>query len=113
MLPRSARLRNTRDFRRVYAQGRSYVHPLMVVHLRTNRGTDCRIGFSVGKKLGDAVARNRVKRRLREAFRQRLNDLRGGVDIVVVGRKPALTAPFAEVCAAVNELLVRAGCLKE
>ncbi len=112
MLPRSARLRNTREFRRVYAQGRSHVHPLMVLYARTNRGADRRIGFSVGKKLGDAVARNRVKRRLREAFRRRFSEVRPGVDIVIVGRKGVLSAAFEDVCAAAAELLTKAGCLR-
>lgn len=120
MLPAEQRLRTNRDFRRIYARGRSHAHPLAVLHVLWRTGDDAdaapgrRIGFVVSKKQGGAVIRNRIKRRLREAVRLRLNDLReGAFDMIVVGRTRAKTAEWREVQAAIEELLRRANMLRK
>ena len=120
MLPTEQRLRNNRDFRAIYARGRSYVHPLAVLYSVRRTGDAVtaapgrRIGFVVSKKQGDAVVRNRIKRRLREAVRLRLSDLRDGpYDVIFVGRGRLKTALWSEVQAAVDELLRRAGLFRE
>jgi len=57
-----------------------------------------RVGFTVTKKVGNAVVRNRVRRRLREAVRiHAAGDMQPGSDYVIVGREDVLTAPFAEI----------------
>ena len=68
-----------------------------------------RIGFSVSKRVGGAVVRNRVKRRLREAVRRTLADLPPGWDIIIGARPPAATAEYATLDTAMRELLARAG----
>lgn len=68
-----------------------------------------RIGFSVSKRVGGAVVRNRVKRRLREAVRVRLTSLTPGWDIVVSARPAAASAPFETLDAEIGALLQRAG----
>ena len=68
--PRSARLLRHADFERVYKQGRRHFAAHMTVfYLRAEQGEGLRIGFTVGRALGGAVERNRMKRRLREAVR--------------------------------------------
>ena len=118
MLPAEQRLRENRDFRTIYARGRSHVHRLAVIYSLRRAGENAqsppgrRIGFVVSKKQGDAVVRNRIKRRLREAVRLRLGDLREGpFDLIFVGRGRLKSAPWAEVQAAVDELLRRANLL--
>ena len=115
MLPAEQRLRENRDFRIVYARGRSHVHGLAVIYTLRRTGANAqaapgrRIGFVVSKKQGDAVVRNRIKRRLREAVRIRLSELREGPDdIIFVGRGRLKSAAWEEVRAAVDELLRRA-----
>ena len=119
MLPTEQRLRKNRDFRTIYAKGRSHVHSLAVLYVlrRTGDGVALapgrRVGFVVSKKQGDAVVRNRIKRRLREAVRERLPDLREGpYDVTFVGRGRLKTASWPEVQSAVDELLRRAGLLR-
>ena len=57
-----------------------------------------RVGFTVTKKVGNAVVRNRVRRRLREAVRTHAaGDMLPGSDYVIVGREEVLTAPFSEI----------------
>ena len=69
-----------------------------------------RVGFSVGKHVGNAVVRNRVKRRLREVVRQ--VDLQEGWDLVFIARGPVAQEDFRQVQRAAHELLRRAGILQ-
>jgi len=81
--PKSARVRSSREFQRVYnAKVRISAGPL-VVYGRPNGGTMTRLGLSVPKRSGNAVRRNAIKRRLREAFRHARAGLPPGYDVVV------------------------------
>ena len=115
MLPADQRLRANRDFRFVYARGRSYAHGLAVLYALQRSGPKAqaapgrRIGFVLSKKQGDAADRNRMKRQLREAVRLRLPDLQDGpFDLVFVGRKGLAAASWPEIQTAVEELFRRA-----
>src|ERR1700722_12904247 len=118
MLPSDQRLRSNKDFRCVYARSKSHVHPLAVIYVMRRTGGSAepianRVGFVVSKKQGCAVIRNRIKRRLREAVRERWHELDGKPhDIIFVGRKRLYSAGSQEVTDAVDELLKRSGLLK-
>jgi ribonuclease P protein component len=93
--PRTARLLKHADFERVYKQGRrQFSSHMTVFYLRQPEG-NARIGFTVGRVLGGAVERNRIKRRLRDAVRQRRAILKGPVDVVINPKKSVLTAEFS------------------
>src|SRR5277367_50275 len=109
--PRAARLLKHSDFERVYKQGRRHFSSHMTVfYLRQAEGVSSpsispqdaalekssRVGFTVGKVLGGAVVRNRIKRRLREAVRLRRAALKdaGAVDVVINPKKSVLTLEF-------------------
>ena len=112
MLPRDCRLRSNRDFQRVYRSGRSWAHPLAALHVLP-QPTGRRLGISVSGKVGGAVQRNRVRRRLRELLRARLSGWKDGVDAVLVARKAAVEADFASLGQAVDELARRAHLVRE
>ena len=112
MLPSASRLRQRSAFGRIYAKGRSYVTDLVVVYILPNKGHVTRIGFSVSKKLGNAVKRNRVKRLLREAAREMLPHISDGYDVVVVARNRAAGAVYGDVYAALYGRLQKTGILK-
>jgi ribonuclease P protein component len=100
--PRGARLLKHSEFERVYKQGRRHFSSHMTVfYLLQARGADetssARVGFTVGRVLGGAVERNRIKRRLREAVRMRRAGLSRAVDIVINPKKSILTVEFARV----------------
>lgn len=93
--PRSARLLKHADFDRVYKQGRRHFSShITVFYLRQAEGS-ARVGFTVGRVLGGAVDRNRIKRRLRDAVRQRRSLLPEAVDIVINPKKSVLRMKFA------------------
>jgi ribonuclease P protein component len=95
--PRNVRLLRHADFERVYQQGRRQFFPHMTVFYRPREfGQDLRVGFTVGKVLGGAVERNRIKRRVREAVRQRRR-ANVAVDVVINPKKSVLTVKFAEL----------------
>ena len=82
------------DFRRIYARGKSAVSPCVVVYCRKNRLGTNRVGFTVSKKLGKAVVRNRIRRRLREIMRLSQERLEQGYDLILVARSRAVDAEY-------------------
>jgi ribonuclease P protein component len=102
------RLASEADFRRTRSEGRSWAHPLLGLHARQSGFAHFRAGIAVGKRVGGAVQRNRVKRRVRELLRDRLAELTPGWDVVISARPPAAGATFAELGAAIDQLLSRA-----
>ncbi|MFC1945621.1 ribonuclease P protein component [Chloroflexota bacterium] len=97
------------QYARVYENGKSWANRLFVVKASPNELGVARYGFSVGRRVGNAVVRNRVKRRLREIVRSL--PLRAGWDIVVIARGAAGVASFTEGREAFLNLLLRAGVL--
>ena len=94
--PRSGRLLRHADFERVYKQGRRhFAAHITVFYLRRTDGDGMRVGFTVGKVLGGAVERNRMKRRLRESVRLSRPADAPAVDVVINPKKSVLTAEFS------------------
>src|SRR5437016_349945 len=105
--PRAARLLRHADFERVYKKGRRHFSASMTVfYLQRAQLQDggkspvapgMRVGFTVGRALGGAVQRNRMKRRLREAVRQRRQACSVPVDVVINPKKSLLTTEFSQL----------------
>ena len=87
-------LKQNSDFRRVYARGKSAVSPCAVVYCRKNRLGRNRTGYTLSKKLGSAVVRNRVRRRLREIVQLNSAQLHQGYDLVIVARQRAVDVSY-------------------
>ena len=105
-------LKNNRDVRRLYRRGKSAAHPLMAVYCRGNGGKENRVGVTVSAKLGGAVWRNRVKRRLRALYRENEEKFRAGQDLILIGRKPAHDAGYSDLERAFLRLSEKLGLLK-
>ena len=84
-------------FRRLYQKGRSAANSYLVVYCRKNSLSENRIGLTVSAKLGHAVVRNRIRRRLREIYRLHEAELRRGAELVVVARSRRVTASYGEL----------------
>ena len=111
---RGGRLSRSAEFERVYRRGRSCANRHLVLHVFENPSADGpRLGLSVSRRVGGAVARNHVKRLVREAFTSLAPGLRDGYDVVVVARPAAAELADREglegVQAALAELAERAG----
>ncbi|MCH7744508.1 MAG: ribonuclease P protein component [Chloroflexi bacterium] len=102
-------LRKTKDFAAVRREGRSWPDRLLVLAARRNGLEVSRFGFTVGKRVGNAVVRNKIKRRLKEAVP--LNQVQQGWDIVLIARKDASSAEYHRLKRSMTGLLKRAGVL--
>lgn len=117
MLPAANRLRSNKDFRQVYAQGKSHISSYAVIYVMLrpdDSAGSLRIGFVVSKKQGKAVVRNRMKRRFRDAIQAFLPALYSDTpcDVVFVLRSRLKTASWEDVQSVAAELLRRGGLLK-
>ena len=107
----SCSLKLNHIFRRLYSTA-GQANSLLVLYARPNRTGKNRIGITAGKKLGKAVVRNRVRRRLREVYRLNEEKFQPGWDIVVVARSRSITASFEKLTDAYLSLAQKAGILK-
>jgi ribonuclease P protein component len=111
MLPRHLRLRRSQDFDTVRREGSRWQGRGLTLNARPNDLPHSRYGFVVSGRVGNAVVRNRIKRRLREAIRGWLPALAGGYDVVLIAHAPAAQASYHELEAETGKLLRRAGIL--
>lgn len=102
------RLRRQRDFDRVFARRCSAGDRLLVVHVEAGDLEWTRLGIKAGRRVGGAVTRSRVRRRLREAFRLKQHDLPAGLDVVCVVRSPAAAASVEDFSRSLETLIARA-----
>ena len=79
-------LRRNNDFRRAYSRGRSAAEKCLVVYAKRNGSRGNRLGLTVSAKIGCAVVRNRIRRRLREIYRLHEEEFLPGRDLVIVAR---------------------------
>ncbi len=101
-------LNKNREFARVYARGKSYVHPYLVLYVAKNRLGHVRVGLTATKKVGGAVQRNRARRVLRAALCEHLLPNAGGYDIILVARTRTPALKSGQVSAALARLMEKA-----
>ena len=107
----SGALKLNHIFRRLYS-GSGHANSFLVLYARRNRTATNRVGVTVSKKLGCAVVRNRVRRRLREVYRLNEHRFMPGWDIVVVARSRCVSADFSRLTQAYLSLAEKAGILE-
>ena len=108
-MKRLNRLRTRDDFARVREQAeRGWPHRLLVLYVAPNDLDYIRVGITVSGRVGKAVVRNKVRRRLREAIRARLHKVKPGHDVLVIARPPSAQATWPELNQALDTVLQRA-----
>ena len=103
------RLASAEDFAAVRRGGESWSDRLLVLLVRPNNLGLSRFGFSVGRRVGNAVVRNKIKRRLREVAY--LTHIPGGWDLVIIARKRSSSADFGQLRSSLAQLAGRARVL--
>lgn len=113
MLSSEHRLRKKKDIDAVFKRGKFFREQFLSLKLKKNNLPHSRFAFIVGKKVSKkAVERNKVKRRLREATREQISDIKEGYDIIVMSFPGAHQKSFTEVKKATNRLYKKARVMK-
>lgn len=107
-MQREFRLRHSADFEQLRTAGRQWRHPLMTLVTTPNGLPHNRFGFITSKRLGKAVIRNRVRRRMREAVRHAAPQLKQGYDFLLIARDDLRDQPYNSIVQTFDELVRRA-----
>jgi len=105
-------LKKNHEFKRLYNKGKSAASPYAVIYCRRNGRAENRLGVTVSTKIGGAVQRNRIRRRLKEIYRLNEEKLSSGYDIVIVARMRSRFAGYMELDSSVLTLLGKLNLLK-
>ena len=96
-MKKSFRVKREKDFKAIFKDGTSFANRKFVVYQLDNQQNHFRVGLSVSKKLGNAVTRNQIKRRIRHIIQNAKGSLLDHVDFVVIARKGVETLEYAEM----------------
>ena len=113
LLNRTYSLKRHKEFRFTYRTGRQVGGGSFVLVTARNRKGKVQVGFSVSKKIGNSVMRNRAKRRLKACFSPLLPRVKPGYNLIFIARSTALTAPFLSMQRSMIGALQRAGVYQE
>ena len=105
-------LKQNHEFRRLYNKGKSAVCPYFVIYCRRTNRPYSRLGITTGVKLGNAVKRNRARRRIRELYRTHEGKLRPGYDVVIVARTRVIYGNFSELERSFDQLMKKLGLIE-
>lgn len=112
-MKKTVSLKENHLFRRAYQKGKTAADGRLALYVRRRGGQGNRLGLTVSTKLGHAVVRNRVRRRLREIYRLHEDQLIGGVDVVVVARVRAAHSRYSQLESSFLRLADKLGLLKK
>jgi len=113
MLKKAYRIKKNKEFQDIFKTGKSFANRELVIYYRRKKGQQhIRIGISVGKKLGNAVTRNRIKRYIRECFIQLDDKIKQEYDIIVIARNRSIDMSFLRLCNSLQHLLKKQNLLQ-
>lgn len=111
-MDKECRLRNNEDFKKVYRKGKNYWNRNLVMYVMKNKLNRSRVGFTVTKKIGNSVVRNRVKRRMKEIFRENVSNIKEEYDIIIIPKRNVVDIDYDQLKSAMIHIFKLANILK-
>ena len=113
MLNKINRLKKRYQFNYVYKSGEHYSSEHTVLYVVSSKTKFIKVGFAVTKKVGHAVVRNKIRRRLREVVREQLPRLKQNYNVIIVAKENIVEASFNQLCFEINKLFKKANLFNE
>lgn len=107
------RLRSNMEFKKVYNNGRNYWNRNLVLYVRKNNTDNTRVGYSITKKIGNSVTRNKIRRRMKEIYRLNYINLKKGYDLIFIPKKNIVDISYNELESAMLHILKISSVLNE
>ena len=112
-MDRKYRLRNNREFKTVYSKGKNFWNRNLILYKKKNELEESRLGITITKKFGNAVTRNRVRRRISEIYRLNLYRIKKGYDLVIIPKKNVIDLSNKDLKSALEHILRISKMFKE
>lgn len=113
-MKKTYRIKQNEEFQQVLQHGSSFANRQLVIYYVENKDQHhFRVGLSVGKKLGNAVTRNRIKRYLRQAFYELEDTIKPTVNIIIIARHPTVNMNFHQIKSSLSHLIYKTCLLNE
>lgn len=106
------RLRKNMEFKKVYNDGKKYWNRNFILYIRKNNLDYTKVGFTVTKKNGNSVERNKIRRRMKEAYRHNSNSVKNGYDLVFIPKRGIINIPYKELENSMTHIMRIAKSLK-
>lgn len=101
------------EFKRVYSRGKTYWNRNLVLYVRKNELGYNRVGYSITKKVGNSVVRNKIKRRMKEIYRLNFQNLKGNYDMIFIPKKNVVDISYKDLESAMFHILGLARIVKK
>ncbi|WP_313756652.1 ribonuclease P protein component [Tissierella sp.] len=105
------RLRSNIEFRKVYSGGKNYWNRNLILYVRKNSVGNSRVGYSITKKIGNSVVRNKIRRKMKEIYRLNFNNIKSNYDLIFIPKKNVVDISYKELESAMLHILKLAGML--
>lgn len=112
-MDRKYRLRNNREFKIVYSKGKNFWNRNLILYKKKNELEESRLGITITKKFGNAVTRNKVRRRISEIYRLNLYRIKEGYDLVIIPKKNVIDLSNKDLKSALEHILKISKMFKE
>ncbi|MBC8590883.1 ribonuclease P protein component [Wansuia hejianensis] len=91
------RLRKNMEFKKVYDCGKNYWNRNLIMYVKTNNLDKTRVGYTITKKIGNSVVRNKIRRRMKEIYRLNFHNIKEGYDIVFIPKKNVVNMSYDQL----------------
>lgn len=112
-MERKYRLRKNLEFKKVYSGGKNFWNRNLTLYIKKNGLEESRFGITITKKVGNAVVRNKIRRRIKEIYRLNFYRIKDGYDLIFIPKKNVLEISYDELESAVIHILRISRMLKD
>lgn len=112
-MDREYRIRKNMEFKDIYKSGKNYWNRNLILYVRKNDLGLTRVGYTITKKIGNAVVRNKLRRKMKEIYRLNFHNIKEGYDLIFIAKRSAKDIPYKELEGSIIHIMSIAKLLKK